>query len=92
MGIQWISRSAVTLEIAKEQPVNATSQSCSHGENNSSHWKPVCLRSNTSHLTQRTWPGLDNLEGTQPVADTGWPVKFSSEHAEVGILERTRNV
>ena len=30
------------------------------------------------------------LEGTQPVAYTGWPVK--SEHVEVGIFQRTRNL
>ena len=33
---------------------------------------------------------LDNLEGTQPVTYTGWPVK--SEHVEVGIFQRTRNL
>ena len=32
----------------------------------------------------------DNLEGTQPAAYTGWPVK--SEHVEVGIFHRTRNL
>ena len=33
---------------------------------------------------------LDNLEGTQQVADTGWTGK--SEHAQMGLLERTRNM
>ena len=33
---------------------------------------------------------LDNLEGTQPAAYTGWPVK--SEHVEVWIFQRTRNL
>ena len=35
-----------------------------------------------------TWTLL--LEGSQPVAFTGWPVK--SEYAKVGIFQRTRNV
>ena len=46
------------------------------------------------HQCWRTPPSwrresLDNLEGTQPVACTGWPVK--SEHVKVGIFKRTRN-
>ena len=47
------------------------------------------------HQCRRTPPSwrresLDNMEGTQPVACTGWPVK--SEHVKVGIFKRTRNV
>ena len=34
--------------------------------------------------------GAENLEGTQPVEYTDWPVK--SEHVEVGIFQRTRNL
>ena len=33
---------------------------------------------------------LDNLDGTQPVAYTGWPVE--SEHVKVGIFQRTKNL
>ena len=35
-------------------------------------------------------PCMDNLEGTQPVAYTGWPVK--SKYVKVGIFQRTRTV
>ena len=33
---------------------------------------------------------LDNLEGTQPVAYIGWPVKI--EHVKVGIFKRNRDL
>ena len=39
-----------------------------YGENESSPWTPVCI------LTS-----VDNLEGTQPVAYTGWPVKIEHD-------------
>ena len=35
--------------------------------------------------------GAENLwTGTQPVAYTGWP--FKSEHVDVGVFQRTRNL
>ena len=62
----------------------------SYGENDSSPWTPVApVLTNTSQLMHITHGPLDNLEGTQPVADTGWPVK--SEHAimqHLQVLER----
>ena len=36
------------------------------------------------------YPCMDNLEGTQPVAYTGWPVK--SEHVKVGIFKRNKDL
>ena len=33
---------------------------------------------------------LDNLEGTQPVAYIGWPIKI--EHVKVGIFKRNRDL
>ena len=63
----------------------------SYGENESSPWTPVCTL--TWALTPSpSWrrKSLDNLEGSQPVAFTGWPVK--SEYYKVRIFQRTRNV
>ena len=70
------------------EPINTTAKAVRlrvmDGENDSSPWTPVCtltpVPTNTSQLVQRT-PG--QLEGTEPVAYTGWPVK--SEHVKLGI-------
>ena len=43
----------------------------------------------TSVLTN-TFQLVQNLEGTQPVAYTGWPVK--SEHVKVGLFKRNRDL
>ena len=57
-----------------------------------SNWIQNYLIYEQNKPTSPSWrrESLDNLEGSQPVAFTGWPVK--SEYAKVGIFQRTRNV
>ena len=96
---QWTSRSRATPEIAEELHQmhwahQHNGESHSHGAMEGTTRTPgrQCAPSRQPWRTPFSWrrESLDNLEGIQPVAYTGWPVK--SKYVKVGIFQRTRNM
>ena len=96
---QWTSRSGATPEIAEE--LHQMHWAHQHDGESRSHLAMErttrapgrqCAPYYQWWRTPPSWrrESLDNLEGTQPVAYTGWPVK--SKYVKVWIFQRTRNV
>ena len=88
---QWChawNRGGALSDAASPSTRRKTSLACSYGERFESLDAIMCTLTRTPPRWRRE--SLVNLEGARPAADTGWPVK--SEHAQVGLLERSRNM